>query len=277
MQFRNLSFLFLTLTVGAVAAGGACQSPDQFLRDGGTSQGHGGSGGGVFAGNAGSNGTGAGGHAGSGGSTFAGTAGTTGGSGGTGGSSAGSTGSDAGAGGTGPMPCSSCQVTIQYTCRSSDKQTISFIVRPINMASTPIPMSNLTIRYWFTANTWTTPVVDCDYAALKGLPLSCDNIVHKPPATDSPTTFHTVTPALPTADHYLEIGFDSAAGTLEGFHSPVNANEDQLQFRVHDISYANMTQTDDYSFNCPDGGGEFESPLITAYVGGVLKFGTEPQ
>jgi hypothetical protein len=149
---------------------------------------------------------------------------------------------------------------------------ISFVVRLVNNVGTPVPLSGVTMRYWFTAD-GTTPFVDCDYAHISGTAVSCDNIAPKPPAP-AISTFKPVTPALPKADTYLEIAFNATAGTLDAFHS--DKQQDQIQLRIHDVNFKPMMQANDYSFNCSMLNMEIESPLITAYVAGVLKFGTEP-
>jgi len=269
MQFRSVACASLVVTASALCVVGVgCQNPDAFLRDGGA----------MTTGTGGRFGTGTGGMAGmtqttgkgggAGGGTFTGQGGSTG-RGGGGGSVADS--GAGGGGGTPPMPCTTCQIGIEYTCRSMDTQTISFVVRVVNNGGTPVAFSNITIRYWFTADT-ITPVVNCDYASIHDQQGSCADVLSMPPAP-ALSTFHTVSPALPTADRYLEIVFDAGAGMLDGFHSNMN---DQIQLRIHDENYKNMMQTNDYSFNCSMLNKEVESQLITAYIGGVLKFGTEP-
>jgi hypothetical protein len=159
------------------------------------------------------------------------------------------------------MPCTTCDIKVEYTCSASDTNAISFTLRLINNVGTAVPYSNITIRYWFTKNA-TTPKLECYYTSVAGM---CASVLG---------TFHPMAAPVANADTYLEVGFASAAGTLDGFH---NNTQDQIQLAVHDATYASPTiQTDDYSFDCSMLKMEIESPLITAYIGGQLKFGTEP-
>ena len=50
-----------------------------------------------------------------------------------------------------------------------------------------------------------------------------------------------------------------------------------MLLRLYDASFAVMDQTDDHSYNCSTPGAEIVNPLFTAYVKGVLVFGTEPR
>jgi hypothetical protein len=162
--------------------------------------------------------------------------------------------------------CIGPDIRVEYDCRNSDSTQISFTLRLISEDAAPIPFSDITIRYWFTRDT-TTPKVDCDYAyfnAGSSQPGSCVDLID---------TFQPLSTPVANADTYLEIGFDAASGSLEPFH---NNAQDQIQLRIHDVNYLPLVQTNDYSFDCSMPNLEVESPRITAYVRGVLKFGVEP-
>jgi hypothetical protein len=119
-----------------------------------------------------------------------------------------------------------------------------------------VPLSGLTVRYWFTEDGTQPLVWACDYA-----PVGCGNITG---------TFGTVSPAVTGADHYLQLSFAPAAGSL----AP-GASSGGIQNRIYQASYATMTQTNDYSFNAADTAFT-ANPDITVYDNGTLIYGTPP-
>jgi len=126
----------------------------------------------------------------------------------------------------------------------------------VNTGTTTAQLSNVTVRYWFTEDGTQPLTYACDYA-----PVGCANITG---------TFATVSPAKTNADHYLQLSFGSAAGTLAA-----GASTGGIQNRIYQSNYATMTQTNDYSFNAADS--TFTAnPMITVYYNGQLIYGTEP-
>jgi hypothetical protein len=90
--------------------------------------------------------------------------------------------------------------------------------------------------------------------------------------------FVAVSPALGTANEYLEIGFTKTAPMLALF-----ADSGQIQLRPHSVSNSPMFDTgltSDYSFQkCAAGQAASmfnPAPTITGYINGVLAYGTEP-
>lgn len=190
--------------------------------------------------------TGAAGHGGTAGSAGAGGAGVTGGAGGSS--------STAGTGGTATTP-----LTVKLFGSTANAQWVYISLRIANDGTTVIPMSELTIRYWYTFDT--APVVAqadmCLYAFTP--PAQCSNITR---------SWTAVSPARVDADFYYQVGFAAAAGNLN-----VGATaEFQLGFHKNDFSI--YTQTNDYSFN---GATAFTTTSkVTVYRQGVLVYGTEP-
>jgi hypothetical protein len=156
---------------------------------------------------------------------------------------------------------SSTNLTLKLKAPSPDGQWLSVALQITNNGTTAVPLSDLTLRYWYTYDT--TPVVAqasmCNYAETP--PAACGNIT---------SGWTAVSPARTGADFYYQIGFVAAAGSL---NSGATA-EFQLQFHKND--WTNFTQANDYSYN-----GSMTSFVtttkVTAYRVGTLVYGTEPQ
>jgi endoglucanase len=127
----------------------------------------------------------------------------------------------------------------------------------VNKGSAAVPLSEVTIRYWFTSDggssTFTT---NCWYAAV-----GCGNVMMSVGTVSSPVT---------GADHYLQVGFTSGAGSLAA-----GASTGQIQAGVNKADWSNFTQANDYSFNAADSS-LTANPDVTVYVNGQLVYGTEP-
>ncbi|HVU52049.1 MAG TPA: cellulose binding domain-containing protein, partial [Polyangia bacterium] len=198
-------------------------------------------------------------------------------SGGAGGGMFGAAGSTSGTGGQSgasgaagaAMPCTTCMVKLQYTCRSSDTGQASFVLDVTNESSVSFPLSSLTLRYWYTIEAGKAQELDCDFSKL-----GCTNLVTS--ADSSPTPkFVPVTPMRDEANEYAEIAFKAGAFNLDPF-----LDTGEIQLRLHNMDYSPITQTDDYSFDADNCGAmaptAIEWPKITAYLDGVLVWGTEP-
>jgi cellulose binding protein with CBM3 domain len=265
--------LAASLLAGAVVA---CQAADPYYRnrpDGGA-LGLGGTGGFMFHPNtAGSSGdgatTGAGGAAGQGGaSATSGTAGAIGAAGSSG--AAGTFGSAGATGDAGAIePCTTCMVKLQYACRSNDTGQASFVLDVTNEASASFPLSSLTLRYWYTVDLTVPQMLDCDYAKL-----GCTNLVTSADTNPAPK-FVNVQPPRMNASKYAEIAFKAGALALDPF-----LDTGEIQLRLYSKDHVSITQDDDYSYDaaaCGDmQGTTVDWPKITAYLDGVLVWGTEP-
>ncbi len=160
--------------------------------------------------------------------------------------------------GSGGGPPGTPTVTAQYAVGATATTTgqITHQLQVTNTGTGAIPLSALTVRYWFTQDGTGALQYVCDYA-----PVGCGNVTG---------TFGTVSPAVTGADHYLEIGFGSGAGNL-GPGSLTGG----IQNRIHQATYGSFTQSNDYSFNATD------TVLttwdrITVYDNGTLIYGTPP-
>jgi hypothetical protein len=117
-----------------------------------------------------------------------------------------------------------------------------------------LPLSELTLRYWFTAEGQSEQVVDCDYAAVQ-----CPEIIGQVGSISETAV----------ADAYLELQFLPGAGVLLGSHET-----GPIQFRVHKADWAPYDELNDYSYN---GASVFtQNQRVTLYRNGELVWGTEP-
>jgi hypothetical protein len=132
-------------------------------------------------------------------------------------------------------------------------------VRPyvtlVNTSGSSVPLSELTIRYWYTRDTASAPVANCDYAVV-----GCANIL---------TSFTTLATARSGADAYYQIGFTSGAGSL------VSGASSEVKTRFHKTDWSTYSESGDYSYD-PTKTAYTDWTKVTLYRNGVLVWGTEP-
>jgi hypothetical protein len=158
--------------------------------------------------------------------------------------------------GTATLPSASIVANYIASITAPSTNTIGNQIEVANTGAFAVPLSSLTIRYWFTEDGTNPLSYSCDWA-----PIGCSNITG---------TFVTVSPSRTSADRYLQIGFTAGAGSLG-----VGGNTGGIQSRINQTTWVNMTQTNDYSFNAADS--TFTAnPNITVYFNGTLIYGTEP-
>jgi hypothetical protein len=124
----------------------------------------------------------------------------------------------------------------------------------VNTGSTPVSLSSVTVRYWFTrdggsstVNTW------CDYAFL-----GCGSITR---------TVVAVSPPRPNADTYVEVGF--TGGTLGA-----GGSTGDIQLRVAKADWSAFNETNDYSRGTNTA--YADTNQLTVYVNGTRVWGAEP-
>jgi hypothetical protein len=128
----------------------------------------------------------------------------------------------------------------------------------LNTGTAAVPLSELTMRYWFTNEAPADPLVfACDYALV-----DCSNVTAKFVALSSPVT---------KANSYLEIGFTAAAGSVAPRQS-----SGEIQTRIHHVNWSNFITTDSYSFISDPSFVYKDTQTVTLYLNGVLVWGTEP-
>jgi hypothetical protein len=163
--------------------------------------------------------------------------------------------------GTEPAEAVSSDLALQYRVgesggTSATNSDIKPFLNLVNNGTTDIPLSELTVRYWYTIDTDQPQSYACDWAVL-----DCANITHQFVPLSSPRD---------GADHYLELGFTSSAGTLPG-----GGSSGDIQSRITKTDFSDYDQTDDYSFD-PTKISYTDWTQVTLYRNGVLVWGTEP-
>jgi endoglucanase len=160
---------------------------------------------------------------------------------------------------TGPASTGGATLTGQYSTSvtASSTQQVQPILAVVNNGSSAVPLSQVTIRYWFTSDSGATSfTTNCWFAAV-----ACGNVTESVGTAASPVT---------GADHYLQVGFTSGAGSLAA-----GASTGQIQAAVNKSDWSSMSQLNDFSFNAADSS-LTANPDVTVYVNGQLVYGTEP-
>jgi cellulose 1,4-beta-cellobiosidase len=153
--------------------------------------------------------------------------------------------------------CPTCTIELQYMTTTTADMTQD--IRPHfeidNSGPSSQSLTELTVRYYFTADGSQQQTYVCDYAQI-----GCDLIQG---------SFVAISPATTNADHYLELSF--TGGTI-----PAGGDTGEIQVRFHDSNYQGMfTQTNDYSFGAT-ATQYADWNRVTVYREGTLVWGVEP-
>jgi len=127
----------------------------------------------------------------------------------------------------------------------------------VNQGSLAVDLLAVKIRYYFTIDSWMTPVLDTYYV---GGGLAKENI-----------TIEFSTVALPGADRCIEMSF--VPTTSVAMPSLKAGASVDLQTGLHDQSYLIADASNDYSFT---GSMTGFTDRVTVYVGGTRVWGIEP-
>jgi hypothetical protein len=137
---------------------------------------------------------------------------------------------------------------------SNNTSQIQFAVEALNQTSSSIPLSDITIRYWFQGDSSVPMVFSCDFAAV-----GCSNVKG---------TFGTVDPSDPSRS-YLQITFTSGAGSVgPGDYSGI------VQVRAHRVDFGNIQQVNTISFVGSDTSLTYNTG-ISVYDNGTLVYGPQ--
>jgi hypothetical protein len=156
--------------------------------------------------------------------------------------------------------CVSCGLSLQYQDGTPGTGTTNTQPKPqfklVSDGSAVVPLSQLTIRYWYTIDAAPEPMVSlCDYTTLAA---GCSAV----------TMSHVlVSPARPNADHYMEVGFTSSAG-----NTPLS--EVRLRYHSADSQFV-LNLANDYSREIT-GNSYVTWNHVTLYRNGALIWGVEP-
>jgi hypothetical protein len=150
------------------------------------------------------------------------------------------------------------------TCESRDNDPTNNLIQPrlriVNDSGSAVPLSQLTLRYWYTNETKPSQQIFQVYFA------QSESNWSSIPASRITSKFTTVT--RPLADTYLQVGFASTAGTL-----PTGAAV-AVEFNIHAKNWGNYQENNDYSYSPSTT--RIDWNRVTVYRNGVLVWGTEP-
>ncbi len=126
----------------------------------------------------------------------------------------------------------------------------------VNTGAAAVPLSELTIRYWYTNDGSMPQVYDCDWA-MRG----CSNINAR---------FISLPAPVAGANTYLELAFGAGAGSI----AP-GQQSGEIQTRLHSQNWSNYTEGNDYSYDATKTSFA-DWDRITLYRNGTLVWGSEP-
>jgi endoglucanase len=150
--------------------------------------------------------------------------------------------------------------TLKAQYKNNDSAPGDNQIRPglvlVNGGSSAVALSTVTIRYYFTAEAGSASYnTSCDYAAV-----GTANVTMRVVALASPVS---------GADHYLEIGFGTAAGSV-----PAGGSTGDLQTRFNKADWSAFNEADDYSYATNTA--YADASRVSVYVNGQPVWGTAP-
>lgn len=150
--------------------------------------------------------------------------------------------------------------TLQYRCNECQAQTnaIKPHVRLYNNTGSAVPLTEITIRYWYT---------------LDGTSSGQTNTVEWAGKSDNTNITNYVSSSVVNTsgkNYYLQLSFSSSAGSIP------NGGWVQVENNLHDVNWAQVyNQSDDWSFDGTKTS-YAEWDRITVYRNGSLVWGQEP-
>jgi endo-1,4-beta-xylanase len=158
-------------------------------------------------------------------------------------------------------PAAQSGLKVQDRSHDNDNpdNTLYALYQILNTGTTAVPLSSVTMRYWFTNEAPTDPLAfACDWAQV-----NCSNTTSK---------FVVLPTARTMADTYVEIGFTAGAGSIAA-----GGGTGEIQTRIHHVNWSNFNTTATYSFISDPSFVYKDTQTVTLYVNGTLVWGTEPQ
>jgi hypothetical protein len=168
----------------------------------------------------------------------------------------------------GPVPAAhgsvlpAAQSGLKVQDRSHDNEnpdnTLYALYQVVNTGSSAVPLTSVTMRYWFTNEAPADPLVfECDWAQV-----SCGNVTARLVVLPSPAS---------KANTYVEIGFTAGAGSLAAGQS-----SGEIQTRIHHVNWSSFNTTESYSFISDESFVYKDTQTVTLYQNGALIWGVEP-
>jgi hypothetical protein len=158
------------------------------------------------------------------------------------------------------VPAAQTAVKVQDRSHDNDNpdNTLYALYQVVNTSASAVPLSSLTMRYWFTNETPSDPLeFNCDWAQV-----NCSNVAGR---------FVVLSPARSKANTYLEISFKAGAGSVA-----TSQNSGEIQTRVHHVNWSNFNTTETYSFISDPSFVYKDTQTVTLYQNGALIWGVEP-
>ncbi|MNC13590.1 Xyloglucanase precursor [compost metagenome] len=152
-------------------------------------------------------------------------------------------------------PAGALKVQMYNSGTAASANTMSPKFRLVNTGTSAITLSGVKLRYYYTIDGEQAQNFFCDWSQVGSANVT-GSFVKMPSAKTG-------------ADYYVELGFNSAAGSLAA-----GASLD-IQVRVAKSDWSNYTQTGDYSFNGADTN-YADWSKTPAYISGSLAWGNEP-
>lgn len=147
----------------------------------------------------------------------------------------------------------SLELAYQNAAPNALSNQIQLGLKLTNTGNSPVTLTAITMRYWYTADSSQPQEIACDYVTV-----GCGN-VH--------TELVPMNPPRPLADTYLKVGFTggplAAGATIE------------IKLRVHRTDWSNYDQSNDYSF-VANATSYSPAQRVGLYYQGVLLSGSEP-
>jgi len=147
--------------------------------------------------------------------------------------------------------------------KASASNTISPIFKVVNTSSSPINLSDIKLRYYYTSDGSQAQSFWCDTAAITS------SNTYTQITSNVTGSFVKLATSITNADSYLEIGFTSTVAQVPAGGSVI------IQTRFAKSDWSNYNQANDYSFNAT-ATQYVDWTKITGYIAGVLKYGVAP-
>jgi hypothetical protein len=158
------------------------------------------------------------------------------------------------------LPAAPSGLKVQDRSHDNDNpdNTLYALYQVVNTAASAVPLSSVTMRYWFTNEAPADPLVfECDWAQV-----SCSNITAR---------FVVLPSSVSKANMYVEISFKAGAGSLAPGQST-----GEIQTRVHHVNWSNFNTIETYSFISDPSFVYKDTQTVTLYQNGALAWGVEP-